>query len=226
MSELTKNWLTAELLRVKSGYADWAVDHKTIWPQWSWERLGALAMCAGPQGSVKRSLPTLMELADKRLNNAGDRGWGALCATLDDADATWLACGEDSHPIHMRQWPEQDIAETIKLAKLEGMTAEPHNYFRMSDKAFNDDERRVLGWLGSSEKSMKLCALANWWRGNKVSFSVQNANHFLYAWNTLMGFPEKTDPYVFKTISHLDIEKLQDYRQSLINGSRRTLAGN
>lgn len=106
------------------------------------------------------------------------------------------------------------------------MTAEPHNYFRMSDKAFNDDERRVLGWLGSSEKSRKLCALANWWRGNKVPFSVQNANHFLYAWNTLMGFPEKTDPYVFKTIRHLDTEGLQDYRMSLINGSRRTLAGN
>ena len=70
MSELTKSWLTVELLRVKSGYADWAVDHKTIWPQWSWERLGALAMCAGPQGSVKRSLPTLMELADKRLKDA------------------------------------------------------------------------------------------------------------------------------------------------------------
>lgn len=73
---------------------------------------------------------------------------------------------------------------------------------------------------------MKLCALTNWWRGNKVPFNVQNANHFLYAWNTLMGFPEKTDPYVFKTISHLDIEGLQDYRMSLINGSRRTLAGN
>lgn len=41
-----------------------------------------------------------------------------------------------------------------------------------------------------------------------------------------MGFPEKTDPDVFRTISHLDIECLQDYRMSLINGSRRTLAGN
>ena len=59
-----------------------------------------------------------------------------------------------------------------------------------------------------------------------VPFNVQNANHFLYAWNTLMGFPEKTDPDVFRTISHLDIEGLQDYRMSLINGSRRTLAGN
>ena len=82
MSELTKSWLTAELLRVKSGYADWAVDHKTIWPQWSWERLGALAMTSSPKGSVKRSLPTLMELTDERLKGAGDRGWGgALCHT-------------------------------------------------------------------------------------------------------------------------------------------------
>lgn len=221
-----KRWLCAELMRTKSGYSDWAVNPKTIWPQWSWERLGSLAMTSDPKGDKKRSLDELLRLADKRLADAGDRGWGALCATLDDAAATWLAVGEDSHPIHMRQWPEQDIAETIKLAKLEGMTAEPHNYFRMSDRAFNDDERRVLGWLGSSEKSMKLCALANWWRGNKVPFNVQNANHFLYAWNTLMGFPEKTDPYVFKTISHLDIEGLQDYRMSLINGSRRTLASN
>jgi len=31
---------------------------------------------------------------------------------------------------------------------------------------------------------------------------------------------------VFRTISHLDIEGLQDYHMSLINGSRRTLAGN
>lgn len=221
-----KSWLCAELMRTKSGYSDWAADLKTIWPQWSWERLGALAMCSDPKGDKKRSLDELMRLADKRLADAGDRGWGALCSVLDDAALTWLAVGEDSHPIHMRQWTEQDIAETIKLAKLEGMTAEAHNYFRMSDKAFNDDERRVLGWLGSSEKSMKLCALANWWRGNKVPFSVQNANHFLYAWNTLMSFPEKTDPHVFKTISHLDIEGLQDYRMSLINGNRRTLAGN
>lgn len=38
------NELTAELVRVKSGYADWACNPKTIWPQWAWERLGALAM--------------------------------------------------------------------------------------------------------------------------------------------------------------------------------------
>lgn len=37
---LNKSWLTAELMRVKSGYADWACNPKTIWPQWSWERLG------------------------------------------------------------------------------------------------------------------------------------------------------------------------------------------
>lgn len=62
--------------------------------------------------------------------------------------------------------------------------------------------------------------------GNRVPFNPQGTSHFLYAWNTLMGFPEKTDPDVFRTISHLDIECLQDYRMSLINGSRRTLAGN
>lgn len=218
-----KSWLCAELMRTKSGYSDWAVNPKTIWPQWSWERLGALAMTSDPKGDKKRSLDELMRLADKRLADAGDRGWSQF---IVDPEFGAFFQTQFYWPFYLDQWPEQDTAETIKLAKLEGMTAEPHNYFRMSDKAFNDDERRVLGWLGASEKSMKLYALANWWRGNKVPFNVQNANHFLYAWNTLMGFPEKTDPYVFKTISHLDIEGLQDYRMSLINGSRRTLAGN
>ena len=73
---------------------------------------------------------------------------------------------------------------------------------------------------------MKLHALAAWWRGNRVPFNPQGTSHFLYAWNTLMGFPEKTDPDGFRTIRHLDIEGLQDYSMSLINGSRRTLAGN
>ena len=129
-----KSWLCAELMRTKSGYSDWAVNPKTIWPQWSWERLGALAMTSDPKGDKKRSLDELIRLADKRL--------------------------------------------------------------------------------------------AAWWRGNRVPFNPQGTSHFLYAWNVLMGFPEKTDPDVFKTIRHLDIEGLQDYRMSLINGSRRTLAGN
>lgn len=33
-----KSWLCAELMRTKSRYSDWAVDLKTIWSQWSWER--------------------------------------------------------------------------------------------------------------------------------------------------------------------------------------------
>lgn len=44
-----KSWLCAELMRTKSGYSDWAVNPKTIWPQWSWERLGALAMTSDPK---------------------------------------------------------------------------------------------------------------------------------------------------------------------------------
>lgn len=61
---------------------------------------------------------------------------------------------------------------------------------------------------------------------NLRAFNPQGTSHFLYAWNVLMSFPEKTDPDVFRTIRRLDIEGLQDYRMSLINGSRRTLAGN
>lgn len=118
-----KSWLCAELMRTKSGYSDWAVNPKTIWPQWSWERLGALAMTSDPKGDKKRSLDELMRLADKRLADAGDRGWGALCATLDDADATWLAVSEDSHPIHMRQWPEQIIRAMTLIMQLQGPRA-------------------------------------------------------------------------------------------------------
>ena len=62
-----KSWLCAELVRTKSGYSDWAANTKTIWPQWSWGRLGALAMTSDPKGDKKRSLDELMRLADKRL---------------------------------------------------------------------------------------------------------------------------------------------------------------
>lgn len=173
------------------------------------EYLGAIAR-------VVRRKQTIHDIYDQAgfiLRCYGDRGWSRFIVepefgTFFQTQFYW--------PFYLDQWAEQDIADTIALAKLEGMT----------DKAFNDDERRVLGWLGASEKSMKLHALAAWWRGNRVPFNAQGASHFLYAWNTLMGFPEKTDPYAFKTISHLDIEGLQDYRMSLINGSRRTLAGN
>lgn len=118
-----KSWLCAELMRTKSGYSDWAVNPKMTWPQWSWERLGALAMTSDPKGDKKRSLDELMRLADKRLEDAGDRGWGALCATIDDADATWLAVGEDSHPIHMRQWPEETVRTMTLLMQLQGPRA-------------------------------------------------------------------------------------------------------
>ena len=143
----------------------------------------------------------------------GDRGWSRFFV---DPEFGAFFQTQFYWPQYLSEWAEQDIVDTIALAKLEGMT----------DKAFNDDERRLLGWLGANGKSMKLYALANWWRGNRVPFNPQGTSHFLYAWNTLMGFPEKTDPDVFRTISHLDIEGLQDYRMSLINGSRRTLAGN
>lgn len=183
------------------------------------EFLGAIARVA----RRKQTIRDVYDQAEYLLRIYGDRGWSRF---IVDPEFGAFFQTQFYWPAYLSEWTEQDITETIKLAKLEGMTAEPHNYFHMSDKAFNDDERRVLGWLGASEKSMKLCALANWWRGNRVPFSVQNVGHFRFAWNILMGFPEKTDPYVFKTISRLDIEELQDYRQSLINGSRRTLAGN
>lgn len=183
------------------------------------EFLGAIARVA----RRKQSFRDVYDQAEFILRYYGDRGWSQF---IVDPEFGAFFQTQFYWPFYLDQWPEQDIAETIKLAKLEGLTAAPHNYFHMTDKAFNDDERRLLRWLGSNEKSMKLYALANWWRGNKVPFGPQGVSHFRFAWNTLMGFPEKTDPDVFRTISHLDIEGLQDYRMSLINGSRRTLAGN
>lgn len=157
--EPTKSWLTTELLREKSGYADWAVDHKTIWPQWSWEQLGALAMTSTPKGSVKRSLPTLMELADKRLKDAGDRGWGALCATLDDAGATWLACGEDSHPIHMRQWPEQTVRAMTMIMQLQGEKAWFGDVVNAFETLWCHDDQELARWLTGRP----------WARGDRVA---------------------------------------------------------
>ena len=146
-------------MHAKSGYADWACNPKTIWPQWSWERLGALAMTSGPKADKKRSLDELMRLADKRLKNAGDRGWGALCATLDDTAITWLAVGEDSHPIHMRQWPEQTVRAMTGIMQLQGESA----WFAYVVSAFETlwchDDQELARWLTGRP----------WSRGDRVA---------------------------------------------------------
>ena len=161
MSEhpLHKSWLTAELLRAKSGYSDWAVNPKTIWLQWSWERLGALAMVPDPKGSVKRSLLTLQDLADERLKDAGDRGWGALCATLDDAAATWLAVSEDSHPIHMRQWPEETIRAMTMIMQLQGEKAWFADVVGAFETLWCHDDQELARWLTGRP----------WSRGDRVA---------------------------------------------------------
>lgn len=162
-----KSWLTAELLRTKSGYADWAVNPKTIWPSWSWERLGALAMVPDPKGGVKRSLLTLQDLADKRLENAGDRGWSALCATIDDADATWLAVSEDSHPIHMRQWPEQIIRAMTLIMQLQGPSvAMLHHTVDAFETLWCHDDQELARWLTGR----------SWSRGDRVAQVLFEAN--------------------------------------------------
>ena len=154
-----KSWLCAELMRTKSGYSDWAVNPKTIWPQWSWERLGALAMTSDPKGDKKRSLDELMRLADKRLADAGDRGWGALCATLDDAAATWLAVGEDSHPIHMRQWPEQTVRAMTMIMQLQGESARFADVVDAFETLWCHDDQELARWLTGRP----------WARGDRVA---------------------------------------------------------
>ena len=156
---LHKSWLTAELLRAKSGYSDWAVNPKTIWPSWSWEQLGALAMVPDPKGGAKRSLLTLQDLADKRLKNAGDRGWGALCATLDDAAATWLAVGENSHPIHMRQWPEETIRAMTLIMQLQGEKAWFADVVAAFETLWCHDDQELARWLTGRP----------WSRGDRVA---------------------------------------------------------
>lgn len=154
-----KSWLCAELMRTKSGYSDWAVDLKMIWPQWSWERLGALAMTSDPKGDKKRSLDELMRLADKRLADAGDRGWGALCATLDDAATTWLAVGEDSHPIHMRQWPEQTVRAMTMIMQLQGESAWFADVVNAFETLWCHDDQELARWLTGRP----------WSRGDRVA---------------------------------------------------------
>lgn len=154
-----KSWLCAELMRTKSGYSDWAVDLKTIWPQWSWERLGALAMTSDPKGDKKRSLDELMRLADKRLADAGDRGWGALCSVLDDAALTWLAVGEDSHPIHMRQWPEQTVRAMTMIMQLQGESAWFADVVNAFETLWCHDDQELARWLTGRP----------WSRGDRVA---------------------------------------------------------
>ena len=156
---ITKSWLTAELLRVKSGYSDWAVNPKTIWPQWSWERLGALAMCHDPKAGKKRSLLELQDLADKRLKDAGDRGWGALCATLDNVAITWLAVGEDSHPIHMRQWPEQTVRAMTMIMQLQGESVWFADVVNAFETLWCHDDQELARWLTGRP----------WSRGDRVA---------------------------------------------------------
>lgn len=156
---LTKSWLTAELLRVKSGYSDWACNPKTIWPQWSWERLGALAMTSDPKADKKRNLLELQDLADKRLRDAGDRGWGALCATLDNVALTWLAVGEDSHPIHMRQWPEQTVRAMTVIMQLQGESAWFADVVSAFETLWCHDDQELARWLTGRP----------WSRGDRVA---------------------------------------------------------
>lgn len=198
MSALNKSWLTAELMRVKSGYADWACSPKTIWPQWSWERLGALAMTSDPKADKKRGLDELMRLADKRLKDAGDRGWGALCAVLDDAALTWLAVGEDSHPIHMRQWPEQTIRAMTVIMQLQGESAWFADVVNAFETLWCHDDQELARWLTGRP----------WSRGDRVAqvlfeagFTEPKAHEL---WRLLQKAKRRRDARHRLTQAHVD----------------------
>ena len=116
-------------------------------------------MCSDPKGDKKRSLDELMRLADKRLADAGDRGWGALCATLDDAALTWLAVGEDSHPIHMRQWPEQTVRAMTMIMQLQGESAWFADVVNAFETLWCHDDQELARWLTGRP----------WSRGDRVA---------------------------------------------------------
>lgn len=205
MSEhsLHKSWLTAELLRVKSGYADWAVNPKTIWPQWSWERLGALAMITDPREGKKRTLLELERLADKRLKDAGDRGWGALCASIDDADSTWLAVSEDSHPIHMRQWPEQTVKAMTLIMQLQGPRA---SCLMRTVDAFETlwchDDQELARWLTGRPWSRGDCVTQVLFEANIVSPTSDGSDH--QVWRQLQKAKRHRDARHRLTQEHVD----------------------
>lgn len=63
----------------------------------------------------------------------------------------WLAVGEDSHPIHMRQWPEQTVRAMTMIMQLQG------------EKAFETlwchDDQELARWLTGRP----------WSRGDRVA---------------------------------------------------------
>lgn len=150
-------WLARELLGKKSGYATWSQMSEQRWDLWTMERLGALVRVPDAT-QVRRSEAELVAMADKVLKRDGDRGWGALCATLDAAEATWLACGWGSHPVNMRQWPEATIRTMTMLKQLQPELS----FMRImnaTETLWGDADQRLARWLTGR----------SWARGDRVA---------------------------------------------------------
>ena len=165
-----KSWLCAELMRTKSGYSDWAVNPKTIWPQWSWERLGALAMTSDPKGDKKRSLDELMRLADKRLADAGDRGWADLAQYAFERSGdgvyfpmqAWLLHNRTAWPSSILQWPEQTIRDAIAMHRVLGLPHTIHDCLYAVWPLLRKDEKEVATMLGGKPDDSMYSVLSTW----------------------------------------------------------------
>lgn len=165
-----KSWLCAELMRTKSGYSDWAVNPRTIWPQWSWERLGALAMCSDPKGDKKRSLDELMRLADKRLADASDRGWADLAQYAFERSGdevyfplqAWLLHNRTAWPSTILQWPEQTIRDAIAMHKVLGLPHTIHDCLYAVWPLLRKDEKEVAVMLGGDPSQSMYSVLSTW----------------------------------------------------------------
>lgn len=118
--------------------------------------IGALARLTPREGSA---VGQLRARARALLRTRGDRGWGALCATIDDAAATWLAVREDSHPIHMRQWPEQTVRAMTMIMQLQGESAWFADVVDAFETLWCHDDQELARWLTGRP----------WSRGDRVA---------------------------------------------------------
>lgn len=118
--------------------------------------IGALARLTPREGSA---VGQLRARARALLRTRGDRGWGALCSVLEDAALTWLAVGEDSHPIHMRQWPEETIRAMTMIMQLQGESTWFADVVDAFETLWCHDDQELARWLTGRP----------WARGDRVA---------------------------------------------------------
>lgn len=137
-----KSWLCAELMRTKSGYSDWAVN---------------------PKGDKKRSLDELIRLADKRLADAGDRGWADLAQYAFDRSDDGVYFLMQAWLLHNRTaWPEQTIRDAIAMHRVLGLPHTIHDCLHAVWPLLRKDEKEVAVMLGGDPSQSMYSVLSTW----------------------------------------------------------------